>query len=167
MTDRQPRAHWPARKPTLIAALLVTVFGGGIAAWYALGQAPAKAGGADPDNKALVALGKAVYAKSCAACHGANLEGEKNWKQRKPDGTFGAPPHDPTGHTWHHTDALLFRITKHGGAAVAPAGFKSGMPGFKEQLSDREIWAVLAFIKSRWSPRERQVQARINAQSGR
>ncbi len=24
------------------------------------------------------------------------------------------------------------------------------MPAFADQLSDREIWAVLAFIKSRW-----------------
>jgi len=167
MTDRRPGARRPGHKLSLIAALLVAVFGGGIAAWYAVGQAPADPGGTDPDNKALVALGQQVYAKTCAACHGANLEGEKNWKQRKSDGTFGAPPHDPTGHTWHHADALLFRITKHGGASVAPSGFKSGMPGFKEQLSDREIWAVLAFIKSRWSPRERQVQARINTQSRR
>ena len=41
------------------------------------------------------------------------------------------------------------------------------MPAFKDQLSDREIWAVLVYIKSRWSPRERQVQARVNAQSKR
>ncbi|MDH3233754.1 MAG: c-type cytochrome [Alphaproteobacteria bacterium] len=167
MPDRQPRLRRPARKSTLVAALLVAVSGGSVAAWYAVGQAPDGAVGASPDDKTLVALGKQVYAKACAACHGANLEGEKNWKQRKSDGTFGAPPHDASGHTWHHADALLFRITKHGGASVAPAGFKSGMPGFKEQLSDREIWAVLAFIKSRWSPRERQVQARINAQSAR
>lgn len=167
MTDRQSGPRLPARKSTLVAALLVAVFGGGIAAWYAVSQAPAGTVGASPNDKTLVALGKQVYAKSCAACHGVNLQGEKNWKQRKSDGTFGAPPHDPTGHTWHHADALLFAITKHGGASVAPAGFKSGMPGFKEQLSDREIWAVLAFIKSRWSPRERQVQARINAQSKR
>ncbi|HUT48223.1 MAG TPA: c-type cytochrome [Alphaproteobacteria bacterium] len=167
MTDRQPGHRWLARKSTLIAVLLVAVFGGGITAWYAVGQAPADAGAADPGNKTLVALGVQVYAKSCAACHGANLEGEKNWKQRKSDGTFGAPPHDASGHTWHHADALLFGITKHGGASVAPSGFKSGMPGFKDQLSDRKIWAVLAFIKSRWSPRERQVQERINAQSRR
>lgn len=167
MTDRRPGHRWLTPRSALIAALVIVVLGGGIAVWYTVGQAPAKAGAADanPGDQALVALGAKVYVKTCAACHGANLEGEKNWKQRKSDGTFGAPPHDATGHTWHHPDALLFQITKHGGAAVAPAGFKSGMPGFKDQLSDREIRAVLAYIKSRWSPRERQVQARINAQS--
>jgi mono/diheme cytochrome c family protein len=35
------------------------------------------------------------------------------------------------------------------------------MPGFRDQSSDREIWAVLAFIKSRWPDRVRTIQARI------
>ncbi len=117
---------------------------------YAIPQTPAGPP-ADPANAPLVALGETVYADQCASCHGANLEGESpDWRQRKPDGTLPAPPHDPSGHTWHHPDAVLLGIIRDGGAAGAPAGFKSAMPAFKETLSEEEISAVLAYIKSTW-----------------
>jgi len=66
----------------------------------------------DPDNPAQVALGRGVYAAQCARCHGANLEGQPNWQERQANGMMPAPPHDPSGHTWHHPDAALFGITK-------------------------------------------------------
>src|SRR5690606_30865838 len=65
-----------------------------------------------PDDAAVTALGQKVYAAQCAACHGARLEGQPNWRVRGPDGRLPAPPHDASGHTWHHPDELLFRITK-------------------------------------------------------
>ncbi|MDH3602655.1 MAG: cytochrome c [Candidatus Tectomicrobia bacterium] len=65
-------------------------------------------------------------------------------------GGYPAPPHDETGHTWHHPDAFLFRIPKHGGQASAPRDFRRHIPPFKEVLTDEEIWAILAYIKSRW-----------------
>src|SRR3712207_630865 len=58
--------------------------------------------GADPANAAQVALGRQVYAANCASCHGANLEGQPNWQQDLPAGGRPAPPHDASGHTWHH-----------------------------------------------------------------
>lgn len=116
----------------------------------------------DADDAALVALGREVYAAHCAACHGVDLEGEADWRVRKPDGTLPAPPHDESGHTWHHADALLFEITRSGGESVAPAGFLSGMPGFSEALSDREIAASIAFIKSRWPAEIRHRQELIS-----
>lgn len=94
--------------------------------------------------------GRAVYARHCAACHGANLEGQPDWRQRRPDGKLPAPPHDPSGHTWHHDDETLFRITKHGVAAFAGPGYSSDMPAFEGVLSDEEIRAVLAYIRSTW-----------------
>lgn len=106
--------------------------------------------GADPNDPVLVAAGQAVYAAQCAACHGAKLEGQPNWKTPNADGSLPAPPHDASGHTWHHPDAVLFRIARLGGQAVAPPGFVSGMPAFGDTLNDREIRAVLAFIKSTW-----------------
>jgi len=106
--------------------------------------------GPDPDNAQLVKRGKQLYQENCADCHGVNLEGEANWRVRKEDGTLPAPPHDKTGHTWHHPDNLLFEITKFGGQPSAPEGFTSAMPGFQENLTDDEIWMVLTFIKSRW-----------------
>ena len=120
--------------------------------------------GADPSDKEQVALGQTVYADQCASCHGANLEGQPGWRNRKADGTLPAPPHDRTGHTWHHPDRFLFDYTRLGGAGMGIPGFKSAMPGFKGNLKDREIWAVLAFIKSRWPgpvlARQRQINAR-------
>ncbi len=106
-----------------------------------------------PDNSDA-GLGKPLYAEYCAACHGANLEGQENWQTPDADGILPAPPHDRTGHTWHHDDGLLFEYTKLGGAKTLElrgvAGFASGMAGFSEQLSDAEIWHVLAYIKSTW-----------------
>ncbi len=116
--------------------------------------------GADPENAAQVALGRQVYAANCASCHGANLEGQPNWQQDLPTGGRPAPPHDASGHTWHHNDQSLFTTTKYGGQATAPAGYKSNMPAFGNVLSDQQIWAVLAYIKSTWSPDIRAAQQR-------
>lgn len=111
----------------------------------------------------MVSEGRAIYATYCAGCHGANLEGQPNWQQRLPNGMMPAPPHDATGHTWHHADDLLFLITKEGG--VGPPGYVSGMPGFGGQLSDAEIWEVLAYIKSTWPPEIQAMQQEITQQS--
>lgn len=118
---------------------------------------------ADADDAHLVARGRIVYQQNCAACHGIRLEGQPNWRQPKEDGTLPAPPHDVTGHTWHHSDQLLFDVTKYGSAAVAGPGFKSGMPVYADSLSDGDIWAALAYIKSHWPP---DVQAAQSARSG-
>jgi mono/diheme cytochrome c family protein len=115
---------------------------------------------ADAANRSQVDQGRDGYARACASCHGANLEGQPGWKTKSPDGRYPAPPHNQSGHTWHHPDRVLFDITKFGGQATGPAGFLSGMPAFKDLLSDAEIVAILAFIKSSWPEaiRERQAQ---------
>jgi len=107
-------------------------------------------GRSDPSDATQVARGRTVYAEQCASCHGARLEGQPEWRSRKPDGRLPAPLHDAAGHTWHHPDADLFKITKQGVGAFAPAGYESDMPAFGSVLSDAEIWAVLAFIKASW-----------------
>jgi len=76
----------------------------------------------------VIAMGKDLYAQRCASCHGANLEGQPDWMQRKPDGKLPAPPHDATGHTWHHSDADLFKIVKNGVQAFAGKDYKTDMP---------------------------------------
>lgn len=70
---------------------------------------------------AQVDTGRRLYAAHCAACHGANLEGQANWRTRLANGRLPAPPHDASGHTWHHSDQVLLDITKKGPAAY-PAG---------------------------------------------
>ena len=118
---------------------------------------------ADASDPRLVARGAVVYQQSCASCHGARLEGQPNWRQPKEDGTLPAPPHDVTGHTWHHSDQMLFEVTKWGSASVAGSGFKSAMPVYADVLNDGDIWAVLAYIKSHWPP---DIQAAQSARSG-
>lgn len=124
-----------------------------------------KAVGVDADNSGLVARGEAVYAVHCASCHGVKLEGQPDWRTRHADGTLKAPPHDETGHTWHHPDPDMFRYTKLGGQTLAPPGFKSAMPAFGGTLADPDIWAVLSFIHSRWPARVRERQRQINARA--
>ncbi len=116
--------------------------------------APGEDARADPRDAQKVGLGEKLYAGNCASCHGAKLEGQPQWQRRLPNGRLPAPPHDESGHTWHHPDGVLFGITKYGVARYAPPGYESDMPPFAGKLSDDEIWAVLAYIKSHWKSRE-------------
>ncbi len=117
---------------------------------------------AKTDEEVTQTSGKKIYMEHCASCHGEKLEGQPNWRSRKPDGKLPAPPHDEHGHTWHHSDEQLFQITKLGTEAIVGNDYKSDMPGFKDALSDKEIRLVLDFIKSTWPERIRKIQARRN-----
>jgi mono/diheme cytochrome c family protein len=112
-------------------------------------------------SSAEVELGRALYAEHCASCHGANLEGEPDWQSPKPNGRMPAPPHDASGHTWHHADRILHQITKRGMSAVVP-NYESDMRAFEGVLRDEEINAILAFIKGTWPARERAYQREQN-----
>jgi len=119
----------------------------------ACSNAPGEDPRADPRDAARVALGAKVYVQHCAVCHGVKLEGQPNWRVRLPHGRLPAPPHDESGHTWHHTDDVLFGITKYGlvPGKYSPKDYESDMPAFGDKLSDEEIWAVLAYIKTSWT----------------
>lgn len=101
-------------------------------------------------NPGVIAEGQVIYAENCAACHGAQLEGAPSWRERDAEGYLPAPPHDPSGHTWHHPDAQLFMIIKYGTEEMVGNGYQSRMGAYEEVLSDEEIVQVLAFIKSTW-----------------
>lgn len=122
----------------------------------------------DSGNAQLLATGKAVYAKHCASCHGAQLQGQPNWRERDASGRLPAPPHDASGHTWHHPDLVLFNITKYGVARAANLkDYQSAMPTYEGVLSDAEIVAVLSWIKSRWPAGVRDKQEQVNAAAER
>ena len=120
---------------------------------------------ADPANQQQVALGQQVYATQCASCHGAKLEGQPNWKEELPSGGRPAPPHDASGHTWHHPDALLFEIISRGAQAFAQPPQQYNMPAFGGILSDSQIWAVIAYLKSTWPPDILAAQEQVNQQA--
>jgi mono/diheme cytochrome c family protein len=115
----------------------------------------------DPNSASLVGRGKAVYAQYCASCHGANLEGQPNWRERQPNGRLPAPPHDASGHTWHHSDKELFAMIENGLPEIVP-GYQTDMPKYRDILSGSDIWAVLSFIESSWPPNIRARQQRMN-----
>ncbi|MCF2905750.1 cytochrome c [Octadecabacter sp. CECT 8868] len=102
------------------------------------------------EDLAAVAQGAELYATNCASCHGENLEGQENWRTLSSNGRSLAPPHDASGHTWHHPDVQLFQIVKFGTAVLVGNGYESDMAGYEGILSDDEIRNVMAFIKSTW-----------------
>lgn len=109
-------------------------------------------------NTDAYVLGQEIYAQNCTACHGANGEGQfpDNPRARDASGRYGAPPHDDTGHTWHHDDDLLYQIVREGGMGN-PEDFNL-MPAFGDRLSDVEIEAVIFYIKTFWTEEHRQNQ---------
>lgn len=137
----------------------------GFAAAFVMAQPSGGVGLLSPDDLEVVALGQGIYVAQCAACHGARLEGQPNWRTRGEDGLLPAPPHDATGHTWHHDDETLFTLTKYGLAGLIENAPPSGMPVYEEVLSDDEIIAVLSFIKSTWPSDIREHHDRLNSQS--
>ncbi len=120
-----------------------------------------------PDDPTITARGAEVYAEACASCHGDALEGQPDWREKLPNGRLPAPPHDKTGHTWHHPDTDLFAVTKFGTAAFVGAGYESDMPGYGNMLSDDDIVAVLSFIKASWPQEVRERHDDINRRASR
>lgn len=141
---------WPG---LLVGGLVMAVFAGRHYAQTASNAA---------SSAEVIEQGRQVYADQCASCHGAQLEGQPDWKTPLPSGRLPAPPHDAGGHTWHHPDDILFRIVREGTAAIVGGGYESDMPGFADLLSDAEIRAVLAYIKSTWPERERTYQENVS-----
>ena len=141
---------WPG---LLVGGLVMAVFAGRHDAQTASNAA---------SSAEVIEQGRQIYADQCASCHGAQLEGQPDWKTPLPSGRLPAPPHDAGGHTWHHPDDILFRIVREGTAAIVGGGYESDMPGFADLLSDAEIRAVLAYIKSTWPERERTYQENVS-----
>jgi mono/diheme cytochrome c family protein len=150
-----------------VAALAGLATLGGVA-WLSAQDArhePGQPGLLRWQDAGTVALGAEIYAAECASCHGADLEGQETWQERRADGRLPAPPHDETGHTWHHPDEMLIAITTHGTEALIGGDYRSDMMGFGDRLSEDEIVAVLSYIKSTWPPRVIAIHDEINARA--
>jgi mono/diheme cytochrome c family protein len=114
---------------------------------------------------AEVVLGQQIYVEQCAACHGQNAEGQPNWKQPDANGNLPSPPHDDSGHTWHHADGLLYEIIRDGFRdPLKPPDSPLTMPAFGDKLSDAEIRVVITYFKSLWSEESRLFQWEVTQQ---
>lgn len=111
---------------------------------------------ADPET---LALGETVYRRHCASCHGPEGKAAPGWRELSPAGDMPPPPHDSTGHTWRHSDALLFRIVDEGWRDPFNRTDRLTMPAFGGTLTPREIRAVIHYIKTLWTPEQRRFQS--------
>ena len=106
----------------------------------------------------LVKAGAAIYRQSCASCHGVRGEGAPAWKTPDKLGELPAPPHDAKGHTWKHSDAMLYGIVEEGWRDAFNKTDRLTMPPFKGQLSRTQTIAVITYLKTLWTPQQRQFQ---------
>ena len=158
----------PARGALLVGfatGVVVVLILGGIA-WLGSGARFDLAGLWAAPGVALSAQerqGQEIYNANCVSCHGGPTGG----------GMMDYPPrHNANGHTWHHPDCELKQVVRDGGdemtemmrRMMAPPDAPKMQP-FKDRLSDQEIDAVLAFIRTMWTPDERDAQAQITRES--
>ena len=104
---------------------------------------------------AQIQLGSQLYATNCASCHGEQLQGNPKWNiTTDEDGDNLPPPLNGTGHTWHHSPEQLFNIIKYG-LKIYNEGYKGKMQG-NPDLSDEDVWTILAYKKYVWPESIRQ-----------
>lgn len=111
-----------------------------------------------PLDPAVVNAGRAIYQQSCASCHGARGEGALAWQQPDSLGELPAPPHNSKGHTWKHSDGMLYRIVQQGWRDAFNKTARLTMPAYKGQLSRTETIAVITYLKTLWSREQRRFQ---------
>lgn len=106
---------------------------------------------ADPSNLAQVGHGASLYRQHCAQCHGADLAGQPGWQGTFAKGNRPATPLDGSGPAWRRSDDDLFDIVKYGGQPFSPPHYRNRMPAYEHLLADGDMWAILAYVQSRWS----------------
>lgn len=116
-------------------------------------------------DSASIERGRIGYETYCASCHGKRLEGQPDWKSPLPSGRLPAPPHDASGHTWHHSDDILTSIILRGLTPFAGEEYESDMPAFEGVLSADQVDDILAYIKDSWPERERGYQQQMTDQA--
>lgn len=114
-----------------------------------------------PGAKTEVKRGDMIYRNYCAACHGPQGEGlGEDWKQRNAQGELPPPPHDDTGHTWRHSDKMLYRMIREGWRDPFNRTERLTMPAFGQVLETEEIEAVVDYLKTLWTEEQRAYQRR-------
>ena len=104
------------------------------------------------EGSLLLTLGKTIYDRECASCHGAQ--------------GLGKPPHYPplAGNQSIQMSSAVnpIRMVLNGGFPPGTTGNPQpyGMPPFAQSLSDDEVAAVVTYIRTAWGNRGAAVSAR-------
>ena len=94
-----------------------------------------------------VAAGKALYKVNCATCHGVQGAGNAQ---------AGVPALNGSMHAWHHPDAQIASFIRNGVGQMGAVG-----PGWTE----KEVDAVLSYIKQWWDPEQLAYQTESSRQN--
>jgi len=94
---------------------------------------------------AQVQRGGKIFQQNCAKCHGAEAEGDPNWRHRDASGMFPPPPLNGSAHTWHHPMVVLKEVITHG----SPNGM-GRMPAWGGKLSEQDIEDVIVWFQAKW-----------------
>lgn len=131
-----------------------------VAALMSFAAAVALAGGTGPTplDPKQVETGRKIYQQYCASCHGPRGRVEGDWEQPNAQGELPPPPHDAEGHTWKHSDAMLYRMVSEGWRDPFNKTGRLTMPAFGEQLSPRQICDVIIYLKTLWTSEQREFQ---------
>jgi len=86
--------------------------------------------------------GQELYLEKCVLCHGSQGEG---WDWAKKVEKPPIPVPDLSKVSPERSDQYLFSVIKEGGEAVGQTRF---MPPFGFQLSDQEVWDLVAYMRS-------------------
>ncbi len=112
----------------------------------------------DPRGVQRITSGQAIYTVNCASCHGSRGEAAPGWDQPDVSGEMPPPPHDRKGHTWKHSDAMLYRIVANGWRDPFNKTHRLTMPAFAGVLSPSEIRDVVTYLKTLWSAEQKRFQ---------
>ncbi len=127
-------------------------------AWLLAGLALATGSAAPAERAQRLDAGRRIYQAQCAACHGARGQGQPGWEGLNAAGEKPAPPHDRTGHTWKHSDAMLYRVVAEGWRDPFNKTQRLTMPAFGQTLTPQQIRDVVQYLKTLWTPQQRAFQ---------
>jgi mono/diheme cytochrome c family protein len=98
--------------------------------------------GAEPPSEAMMRAGQAIYADTCAACHGGNGEGQPRYFPPLA-GDASVQARDPT---------TIIRIILAGSRSVPTPAAPTplAMPEFDWKLNDTGVAAVASYVRNSW-----------------